>query len=145
MSTSARQPTASARRTSSAVAPRSRSQYSCNHRSAPDSATRSIGVPLSIATVNGTPAARAARAVAASPSGCTRLWYAIGAMASGSVDAVPASRVAVDTRDTSRSIRGTRYSSSNARRFAAAVSSAPLPPETKSHAAAGITSRASPV
>ncbi len=59
-----------------------------------------------VESVNGTPAAAAARADASSPSGCARPWTAIGAVAAGIAAWTPRSVVAGSTLETSTSTRG---------------------------------------
>jgi hypothetical protein len=93
-------------------------------------AISSIGTLLNVLATYGTPAAPAAAASANSPSGCTSRWYAIGATATGMAYDAPSSRASVRGVCTPRSTRGRTATRSSARRFAASVVSAPLPPST---------------
>jgi hypothetical protein len=78
--------------------------------------------------MNGMPAAAAARAVAGSPSGCTRPWVAVGAIATGSEIGTPRSVVAVVTSATSTRTRGRSVRRRHAASFSATESSSHEPP-----------------
>ena len=81
-----------------------------------------------VESVNGTPAAAAARTVASSASGCASSWTDIGAIASGMADGAPAIVVAVLTRETVTSTRGRKRRRSQAASFSARVTSSHDPP-----------------
>jgi hypothetical protein len=74
------------------------------------------------------PAAAAARAVPASPSGWAMRWKATGATRSGIETRVPSTVVSVDTSVTSQRTRGRRRQRANASTFQRSVRSSSAPP-----------------
>ena len=81
-----------------------------------------------VLTASGSPTAAAARAVANSPSGCTRLWTPTGANPSGAGSSVPSTVTERSREPTSRNIRGTIRHRRKAASLARIVSSLPAPP-----------------
>jgi hypothetical protein len=74
------------------------------------------------------PAAAAARAVAASPSGWHMRWKAVGATSSGIDTGVPRTVVRVVVVLTSTSMRGRSCQRANASTLSRSVRSSPAPP-----------------
>ena len=106
--------------------------YSWNQRvpSGAAAATSSIERDEVVESVNGIPAAAAARAVAISPSGWASPWTAIGAIATGMAVGAPRSVVEGSIPVTSTRTRGRRRRRRQAASFSARVTSSQAPPAT---------------
>src|SRR5215469_18867001 len=128
VSTMAEAPAARAAWSSAAVTPRSRSTYTCSHQGAPAAPMSANFDPEFVDTAISEPLAAAARATAASPSGCAAFCIAIGAIRIGVVTGWPSTLVAVETADTLRSILGRNRIRSQAA-TASAADSPSLAPE----------------
>ncbi|PSK54990.1 hypothetical protein B0E53_07068 [Micromonospora sp. MH33] len=127
-------PAASACAITCRVTPRSAKAYSCNQSGPPATAAMSAnGTEAMVLTTYGTGRAAAPRAVARSPSGWTMAWNAVGAMANGTAQSAPRTRVPVSGSAVPVRTRGTRVARSKASRLALRLRSSPWPPSMKSH------------
>src|SRR5215469_17690995 len=106
VSTMAEAPAARAAWSSAAVTPRSLRTYTCSHQGAPDAPMSANVDPELVDTATNEPVAAAARATAASPSGCAAFCMAIGAIRIGVATCWPSTLVAVETAETFRSTLG---------------------------------------
>src|SRR5436190_795916 len=145
VSTSAPNPCSTASSISPSVTARSLNTYTWNQRVPPAAQASATSRGERVAADERhmiVPAAAAARAVAASPSGCAIRWNASGAIRIGSDTSVPSTVVAVEIDETSTSTRGRSLRRLNAARFSSSVTSSPEPPAKYASALASSLSAA---